>query len=277
MADFSKPPIYSLLLMCVFIVCRGKSLNLHTYNSTSWGRFDRAAEEQSACEFESQMSYDEGPQCPNGATGLKLCPAGQVKIKECISEDEDKANICEVCPSKYYMSKYNRCTLCHECSECGMNERVRAICTATSDTVCESILPEPETTSRGPTTASSTASSVSYQASSTSLEGIAMTTCENCETTGTSDDKTEAAEPEINTGITGTGMTGPANVGYCVEEIHGYRPVAFFTVMALGVIFPVSILVLICVLIYVSTKASAVAHKYQFANGSLYLTCDKCG
>ncbi|XP_071505111.1 uncharacterized protein, partial [Diadema antillarum] len=238
MVELGKPVIYGMLVMCTFLVCiRGVPFKL-----TSSRRHERAAVDQSACEFDSEIPYNEGPECPNGVTDVAPCPPGQLRIAQCTNEIEDQTSTCEVCPYKHYISKYNRCTMCHECSECGMNEQVRAICTATSDTVCESILPEPKTTSRGPTTASPTASSLSYDANPTSHEGVAMPTCENCKTTGSSSKMTVPSEQEMNSEIPGS-----ENVRSSKKETNGYPPLTYWMI-ALWLIFFVFTVVLLVVI-----------------------------
>ncbi|XP_071484015.1 uncharacterized protein [Diadema antillarum] len=96
-----------------------------------WNYGGMSSNVESDCEFDSPMTYDESSDCPNGAKGLMLCEPGQVKIKPCISADEDTTDIC---------------------SDCGTNERVQTHCTTTSDTVCISIFTEPSTTLQESTT-----------------------------------------------------------------------------------------------------------------------------
>ncbi|XP_072179782.1 uncharacterized protein [Diadema setosum] len=163
----------------------------------------------SVCEFASMMTYDDkSSECPNGAEDLNLCRPGQMKIKQCIRADEDTTNICEDCPQKFFQKNFNRCVDCHQCSECGTNERIKTRCTVESDTVCESILPEPETTSRRSTTVPSTASlsSSSNPTTPPSKSSTATTTCENCETSRSSGDNTTITpEPEMTTEFVGRG------------------------------------------------------------------------
>ncbi|XP_071502732.1 uncharacterized protein [Diadema antillarum] len=117
----------------------------------------RRAVEAWECEFEDDVqAYDE--ECDNGATNLFPCSPGQLKIAECIGADGDTSQICDPCPQKYFQSKFNRCTVCHECSECGANERIRHDCTDETDTVCESILPLTPTT-KSPDVSSTTLTS----------------------------------------------------------------------------------------------------------------------
>ncbi|XP_071482467.1 uncharacterized protein [Diadema antillarum] len=177
-----------------------------------WNYSARPSNAESVCEFDSQMTYAEKPElCPNGATGLKLCEPGQLKIKPCISADEDTTDICEVCPYKFFQANFNNCTNCHECSECGMNERVKTVCTSASNTVCESIFPETITssTSQESTTTPSRAS-VSTRDSKTDESSVAMTTCK---TTQSSDKKTIATESGAitPTEIKGSGNRAPEN------------------------------------------------------------------
>ncbi|XP_071498233.1 uncharacterized protein [Diadema antillarum] len=152
------------------------------------------------------MTYDESSECPNGAKDLTLCRPGQMKIKKCISADEDTTNICEDCPQKFFQKNFNRCVDCHQCSECGTNERIKTRCTVESDTVCESILPEPETTSRRSTTVPSTASLSTSTNPTTpqSKSRTATTTCENCETSRSSgENMTIAPEPKMTAEFVG--------------------------------------------------------------------------
>ncbi|XP_071483973.1 uncharacterized protein [Diadema antillarum] len=117
-----------------------------------WNYGGMSSNVESDCEFDSPMTYDESSDCPNGATGLMLCEPGQVKIKPCISADEDTTDICRACTGKFFQANFNRCTICRSCSDCGTNERVQTHCTTTSDTVCISIFTEPSTTSQESTT-----------------------------------------------------------------------------------------------------------------------------
>ncbi|XP_071482469.1 uncharacterized protein [Diadema antillarum] len=117
-----------------------------------WNYGGMSSNVESDCEFDSPMTYDESSDCPNGAKGLMLCEPGQVKIKPCISADEDTTDICRACTGKFFQANFNRCTVCRSCWDCGTNERVQTHCTTTSDTVCISIFTEPSTTSHESTT-----------------------------------------------------------------------------------------------------------------------------
>ncbi|XP_071482466.1 uncharacterized protein [Diadema antillarum] len=169
----------------------------------------------SECEFDSQMTYDESSDCQNGATGLKLCKPGHKKIKRCISADEDTTNICDPCENKYFQVKFNRCTDCHKCSECGKNERVDILCTTRSDTKCIHIGTKTLTDSQGSTTKTPSRVSVSTRDRQTDESSVVMTTCENCTTTQSSDKTTQssdktAIETELET-ITPTEIEGSGN------------------------------------------------------------------
>ncbi|XP_071484016.1 uncharacterized protein [Diadema antillarum] len=184
-----------------------------------WNYSARPSNAESDCEFPSQMTYDERPKlCPNGAKGLKLCEPGQLKIKPCISADEDTTDICEVCPHKFFQTNFNNCAKCHECSECGMNERVKIVCTSTSNTVCESIFPETITLT---TTKTPSRASVSIRDSQADDSSVVETMSENCTTTQISDKKTIATEskPITPTEIKGSENRAPENglsIGYVI-------------------------------------------------------------
>ncbi|XP_072180579.1 uncharacterized protein [Diadema setosum] len=169
----------------------------------------------SECEFDSQRTYNES--CPNGATGLRLCEPGQKKInKSCIRADEDTTNICDPCEDKYFQVNFSRCIKCHECSECGTNERVDILCTKRSNTICKPIGTTTLTDSQGSTTKTPSRVQVSTRDSQTDESTVVMTTCEDCKTTQ-SDDKTMktaiATESEAitPTEIKGSGNRAPEN------------------------------------------------------------------
>ncbi|XP_071484029.1 uncharacterized protein [Diadema antillarum] len=102
----------------------------------------------SNAESTNNKSFD----CPDGATHLILCKLSQSIIDSCLSADED-TNTCNACGDKFFLKEhFNRCTICHKCSDCGTNKRLIDHCTDTSDTVCKSINTEPATTSQESTT-----------------------------------------------------------------------------------------------------------------------------
>ncbi|XP_071483989.1 uncharacterized protein [Diadema antillarum] len=100
----------------------------------------------------AESTNNESSKCPDGATHLILCKLSQSIIDSCLSADED-TNTCNACGDKFFLKEhFNRCTICHKCSDCGTNKRLIAHCTDTTDTDCESINTEPTTTSQESTT-----------------------------------------------------------------------------------------------------------------------------
>ncbi|XP_071484023.1 uncharacterized protein [Diadema antillarum] len=164
-----------------------------------WNYGSMASNVKWDCEFDSPMMYDESSDCPNGATGLMLCEPGQKKISSCINASEH-TTICEDCPHKFFLANFNNCTNCHECSECdGTDAMTITSCDIAKDTVCETTTTS--TTSQESTTTPSRVS-VSTRDSQTDESDVAMTTCENCKTTQSSNKTTI---------VTGSGNRAPEN------------------------------------------------------------------
>ncbi|XP_072180307.1 uncharacterized protein [Diadema setosum] len=115
----------------------------------------------------AESTNNKSSDCPDGATHIILCKLSQSNIDSCLSADED-TNTCNACGDKFFLKEhFNRCTICHKCSDCGTNKRLIAHCTDTSNTVCKSTNTEPTTTSQESTTELYTGSTAELCAGST--------------------------------------------------------------------------------------------------------------
>ncbi|XP_075694190.1 uncharacterized protein LOC142660960 isoform X2 [Rhinoderma darwinii] len=87
--------------------------------------------------------FTAGPNGMETCLACLVCKDDQVLMRNCTP----KLNAICQCKPGYYCSPDEPCEICNRCSRCGEGQRIKQLCTSTTDTVCEDVsAPEPTST-----------------------------------------------------------------------------------------------------------------------------------